>query len=352
MPVNYSIERILNIVGQGADCCGSYEGNITSIASLTKAQAGDLSFLGNAKYKKQVQVSKASVLLLPRDFEGDPSDEQLFIRLDNPSYALALICRDIENKIHPRPPAGVHPTAYVESGAIVDPSASIGAFCYVGAGAQIDADVVLENHVSIGCEARISAGSFLFAGVIVANRCLIGERNRLLQGCVIGSDGYGYAPIEGEHQRIPQIGNVKTEADVDIGANSTIDRARFGTTLIGRGTKIDNLVQVAHNVEIGRHCLLVAQCGVSGSAELGNKVILAGQSGVAGHIKISDGTLLYAKSGAMRSTEPNEKISGTHGQEANLMNRIYILQRKLPELFKRFEQLEKYVESNNQETTS
>lgn len=352
MLVNYSIERILKIVGEGADCCGSYEGKITSIASLIKGQAGDLSFLGNAKYKKQVLDSKASVLLLPRDFKGEPGAEQLFIRLDNPSYALALICRDIENQIHPRPLAGIHPTAHVESGAIVDPSASVGAFCYVGSEAKIEADVVLENHVSIGNEACIGEGSFLHAGVIVANRCVIGERNRLLQGCVIGADGFGYAPIEGDHHRIPQIGNVKTEADVDVGANSTIDRARFGTTLIGRGTKIDNLVQIAHNVEIGRHCLLVAQCGVSGSTELGDNVILAGQSGVSGHLKIADGTLLYAKSGAMRSTEPNEKISGTHGQGANLMNRIYILQRKLPELFKRFEQLEKYVESNNQETTS
>lgn len=343
--LSYSIDRILEIVGKGAVTVGTYGGEINGIASLAEGDAGDLSFLGNLKYRSQVAECGASVLLLPKDYEGQPKDAQLFILLENPSYALALICRDIENNLYSRPPAGFHPTAYVEDSAVVDPSASIGAFCYVAAGAQIGAQAVLESHVSIGREAQIGKECHLFPQVIVADRCIIGERNRLLAGCVIGADGYGYAPVEGQHQRLPQIGNVVTEADVDVGANSTIDRARFGTTRIGTGTKIDNLVQVAHNVTVGKHCLLVAQCGVSGSTVLGDRVILAGQSGVTGHVTIGDGTLLYAKSGAMRSTEANEKISGTHGQNANLMNRIYVLQRKLPELFKRFEALEKFVES-------
>lgn len=343
--VSYSIKRILEIIGKGAAITGTYDGDINGIASLSSGGAGELSFLGNSKYQSQVATSKASVLLLPKDYEGEPQDDQLFIRLEHPSYALALICRDIENKLYPRPTAGIHPTAFVEDSAEVDPSASIGAFCYIAAGAQIGAQTVLENHVSIGREARIGRECTLFPQVVVAERCIIGDRNRLLAGCVIGSDGYGYAEHEGVHQRLPQIGIVETEADVDVGANSTIDRARFGVTHIGTGTKIDNHVQVAHNVRVGKHCLLVAQCGISGSVVLGDRVILAGQSGVIGHIEIADGTLLHANSVAMRSTEPNEKISGICGQNANLMHRIYVLQRKLPELFKRFEELEKYVES-------
>jgi UDP-3-O-[3-hydroxymyristoyl] glucosamine N-acyltransferase len=347
MRLDYSIERILEIVGEATECTGGYTGSIHAIASLEDGGSGDLSFLGNSKYRSQVAESKASVLLLPKDYEGEPRESQLFIRTDNPSYVLALICRDIENTLEPHPEAGVHPTAHIENGAEVDPSASIGAFCYIAKGAKIGAETVLQNHVSIGAEAQVGRECHVFPRVVIASRCIIGDRNRLLAGCVIGSDGYGYAPVDGSHQRLPQIGNVETESDVDIGANSTIDRARFGTTRIGAGTKIDNLVQVAHNVVIGRHCLLVAQCGVSGSTELGEGVILAGQSGVTGHVKVADGTLLYAKSGLMRSSEPNEKVSGTHGQNANLMNRIYVLQRKLPELFKRFDKLEKYVESQN-----
>lgn len=345
MRLNYSIERILEIVGEGAQSTGSFSGKIHHIASLQDSEIGDLSFLGNTKYRKQVADCEASVLLLPMDYKGEPRESQLYIRLENPSYALALICRDIENSLEPRPAAGIHPTAHVEDGAEVDPSASIGAFCYIAEGARIGAGTVLENHVSIGQQAEIGCESYLFPQVVVANRCIIGQRNRLLAGCIVGSDGYGYAPVDSAHKRLPQIGNVETESDVDIGANTTIDRARFGTTYIGAGTKIDNLVQVAHNVKIGRNCLLVAQCGISGSTELGDDVIMAGQSGAAGHIKISDGTLIYAKSGLMRSTKPKEKIFGFTGDNANSMYRMHALQRKLPELFKRFDKLEKCIES-------
>ncbi len=352
MSLDYSLESILKIVGESAECVGASDRPITGIASLKEAEAGDLSFLGNSKYTNQVSECRASIILVPLDYLGSPQPKQLFLKVENPSLALALICRDIEFSLSPRPPAGIHPTACVEPDAQVDASAAVGPFCYVGAGATLGANVVLESHVSIGKDAVIGNDSHLFPQVVVAPCCIIGDRNRLLQGSIIGADGYGYEQMDGVHQRVPQIGNVVTEADVDVGANSTIDRARFGSTRIGRGTKIDNLVQVAHNVQIGKHALLVAQCGVSGSTEIGNNVILAGQSGVTGHVKIADGTLLYAKSGAMSSTKPNDKISGTHGQEAYLMNRIYVLQRKLPELFKRFELLEKYVESLKNDNNS
>jgi UDP-3-O-[3-hydroxymyristoyl] glucosamine N-acyltransferase len=345
MSVSYSIDRILEIVGGDATCVGDYTGNVDGIASLSGAQAGEISFLGNPKYLPQVQESKASVLLLPENYEGEPRDSQVFIRLEDPSYALALICRDIENSLYPRPPAGIHPTANIEAGAEVHPTATVGAFCHIAAGAQIEAQAVLENHVSVGRGARIGAESHLSPQVVVADRCIIGARNRLLSGCVIGADGFGYTTTAKGHEREPQIGNVETGQDVDVGSNTSIDRARFGTTQIGAGTKIDNLVQIAHNVRMGRDCLIVAQCGISGSTELGDNVILAGQSGVVGHLKVSDGTVLFAKSSLVNSTQANDKILGNPGISANLMSRIYVLQRKLPDLFKRFDQVEKYVES-------
>ena len=345
MAFSYSFARILEIIYSGAVCEGDFDGAITGIAALADAGSGDLSFLGNPKYRDQVEASQASVLLLPMDYQGQPRASQLYIRLENPSYALALLCRDIEMELLPKPPAGVHPTAYVEPQAQVDASASIGAFCYIGAEASIGPGVVLADHVSVGRGAQIAEETLVFPQVVISDYCQIGPRNRLLQGCVIGADGYGYTPIQCAHQRIPQIVTVVTEADVDIGANSTVDRARFGTTHIGAGTKIDNQVQVAHNVRIGKNCLLVAQVGVGGSSQLGDGVIVAGQAGIAGHLKVGDGVIITASTGVTRSVPAHAKVAGMPAESSILMNRIYSLQRKLPDLFKRFDQLEKSVES-------
>ena len=304
--------------------------------------------MGNSQYKDQVEHSKASILLLPKDHSGKPKADQLFLKVDNPSYALALLCRDIEIDLLPKPPAGIHPTAFVDPSANVHNTASVGAFCYIGPQAVIGAEVTLAEHISIGRAARVAEQTQIFSRVVVGDYCLIGSRNRLLQGCVVGSDGYGYTSVDGAHQRLPQIGTVVTGADVDIGANTTIDRARFGTTEIGDGTKIDNLVQVGHNVSIGKHCLLVAQVGVGGSTKIGNGVVVAGQAGIAGHLNIGDGVIITAAAVVVRSIEANLKVGGCPAQASLLTNRIYSLQRKLPDLFKRFDQMEKTIVSSNQ----
>lgn len=345
MSFTYSVERILEIVGSDSELAGKFTGEIVGIASLSTAVAGDLSFLGNMRYTNEVSDSNASVLLLPRNYEGTPREGQLHIRLENPSYALALLCRDIEKKLQPKVSPGVHPTAHVDKEAMISPTASVGPFCNIGAGSLIGDSVVLEAHVCIGRFVRIGDETHLFPRVVIEDYCEIGVRNRLYAGCIIGSDGYGYEFHEGAHQRVPQIGKVLTESDVDIGANTTVDRARFGSTLIGRGTKIDNQVQIGHNVKIGRNCLLVAQSGIGGSAVLEDGVVLGGQSGVAGHLKIGSGAMIAAVTGVPRSLKPNEKVRGLHAEPIALYNRISVLQRRLPDLFKRFSQLEKSVES-------
>lgn len=344
MGLAYSTQRILEILGDDCEPEGAYEGTVEGIASLAEAKAGDLSFLGNPKYRSAAADSKASVLLVPRDFDQPPGAGQLYLKLDNPSFALALICRDIESALLPKPPAGIHPSAVVEVGADVSPEASIGAFCHIAAGAKVGA-AVLESHVSVGRSARIADGAYLFPRVTVGDHCEIGLRNRISSGCVIGSDGYGYEYHEGAHQRVPQIGNVVLEADVDVGANSTIDRARFGSTRIGAGTKIDNQVQIAHNVRVGRHCLIVAQVGISGSTVLGDGVIVAGQAGIAGHLTIGSGAMIAGDSAVISDIEPKAKVRGSPAMPMMLFNRTAVLQRKLPDLFKRFDQLEKRVES-------
>ena len=348
MTYSYPLNRILEIIGANAVCEGDFSGSITGIASLSSASAGDLSFLGNPQYKDQVEHSNASILLLPRDHSGKPKANQLFLKVDNPSYALALLCRNIEIDLLPKPLAGIHPTAIVDPSANVHNTASVGAFCCIGPQAVIGPDVTLAEHISIGRAARVEEQTQIFPRVVVGDYCEIGSRNRLLQGCVIGSDGYGYTKVHGVHQRLPQIGTVVTGADVDVGANTTVDRARFGRTEIGDGTKIDNLVQIGHNVSIGRDCLLVAQVGVGGSTKIGNRVVVAGQAGIAGHLNIGDGVIITAAAVVVRSIEANLKVGGCPAQASLLTNRIYSLQRKLPDLFKRFDQLEKTIESYNQ----
>jgi UDP-3-O-[3-hydroxymyristoyl] glucosamine N-acyltransferase len=344
MKLTYTLPRLLEILGDHYHRVGSYDGAISGIASLDQARAGDLSFLGNPKYRPLVAGSQASIILVPEDYEEAPADGQLLIRIQNPSYALALVCRDIEGTLLPVPPAGIHRSAVIEAGAEVSPEASIGAFCYIGAGARIGA-AVLQSHVSIGRGASISDDSHLFPHCWVGDYCVVGRRNRLMSGCRIGSDGYGYEFIEGAHQRVPQIGNVVTEDDVDVGANTTIDRARFGSTRIGRGSKLDNQVQIAHNVKIGKHCLIVAQVGISGSTELGDGVVAAGQAGIAGHLKLGPGAMVAGGTAVLSDIEAGGKVRGYPGMPMMLFNRIAVLQRKLPDLFKRFDQLEKTVES-------
>lgn len=344
MFLNYSTTRILEILGKECQIVGAYDGSIGGIASLAEAEQGDLSFLGNPKYRSKVADSQASVILVPNDYEETPKAGQLYLKLENPSFALALICRDIEGKLLPKPSAGVHPSSVIESDADVSPEASIGAFCYIGSGAKIGASV-LESHVTVGRDAVIGEGAHLFSRVSVGDYCEIGERNRLMSGSVIGSDGYGYEYEDGTHQRVPQIGNVVTAADVDIGANSTIDRARFGSTQIGAGTKIDNQVQIAHNVRIGQHCLIVAQVGISGSTVLGDGVIVAGQAGLAGHLKIGSGAMIAGGTAVINDIDAQSKVRGYPAMPLMLFNRMAVLQRKLPDLFKRFDQLEKKVNS-------
>jgi UDP-3-O-[3-hydroxymyristoyl] glucosamine N-acyltransferase len=351
MAFAYTTQRILEIVGDDVECSGECHGEITGIASLSEAGEGDLSFLGNPKYRNEVEASGASVLLLPKDYTEAPKAGQLHIKLDNPSYALALVCRDIEMTLQPTPAPGIHPTAFVDPEAVVSPSATVGPFCYIGKGAKVGA-VVLQAHVCVGMYARIGDETQVFPRVVIGDYCEIGPRNRLLHGCVLGSDGYGYEFHNGAHQRVPQVGNVVTEADVDIGANSTIDRARFGSTVIGEGTKIDNQVQVAHNVRIGKHCLLVAQVGVSGSTELGDGVVVGGQTGIVGHLKIGSGAMVAGGAAVTRSLKPKETVRGNPAEPIMLFNRITVLQRRLPDLFKRFDKLEKSVESLAEHGTS
>lgn len=347
MQIAYSVEQLQRLSG-AEDKIGDYEGVVHGIASLREAEPGDLSFLGNKKYTPEVKESRASIIIVPRDYNGDPRPNQVYLKAPNPSLALARICAELESQLWPWPEPGIHPSAVVAEDAEIASDAHIGPNCVIESKARVGAGSWLQAMTYVGRGASIGERCWLRPRVTIYADCVLGDRVRVHSGAVIGSDGFGYESPGGIHEKVPQIGNVVIGNDVEIGANTTIDRARFSSTRIGEGAKIDNLVQIAHNVQIGAHCLIVAQAGVSGSTVLEDHVVLAGQAGVTGHLKLAAGTIVGAQGGVHFDTEAGKYYRGSPALEASLANRIHILSKRLPELFKRLEKLEETLLSNAQ----
>lgn len=334
MKISYSAEELAEIV-KPQSVRGSTSYGISGIASLAEAGAGELSFLGNKKYRSTVKDSAASVVLVPLDFDESPAEDQCYFLVENPSAALATVCARIEQSLWPRPAPGVHPTAVIGEGCQIASSATIGPLCVVESGARIGEGTHLQAQVFVGREAEVGQACWLAAGAHVASYCRLGDRVRMHGGAVVGSDGFGYEVVEGRHAKVPQVGLVEIQNDVEIGANSTLDRARFSRTVIGEGTKIDNLVQVAHNVVTGKHCILCAQVGIAGSTTLADYVVLGGQVGVTGHVTIAQGVQVGGGGGVTSSLPDPGVYSGNPAMPYHLERRIIVLQRRLPELFKK-----------------
>jgi UDP-3-O-[3-hydroxymyristoyl] glucosamine N-acyltransferase len=305
-----------------AELFGDGDLTVSSVGALEDAGPGQLSFLSNLKYKKHLDTTGASVVIVG---EGVTFEKVPLLRVKDPQYAFQQAVLLLHGpRRHPH--GGIHPAAYVDPTAEVDESTVLYPGAYVGPGAKIGRDCVLHPNV------------------VVYDRCVIGDRVVIHAGTVIGADGFGYAPHEGVHHKIPQIGIVKIEDDVEIGANTTIDRAALGVTLIGKGTKIDNLVMIAHNVQTGPHCLVVAQAGIAGSTTLGHHVVLGGQVGVAGHLEIGDGAMAGAQCGITNSVEPGQIVLGSPHVPLKDARRMFILWRELPDMVKRIKKLEAQLE--------
>lgn len=344
MKIQFSLEEIISIIG-GAEQTGNYQNAITGVASLNEAQAGDLSFLGNKKYLPEVKNCQASCLLLPEDYEGEPQADQVYLKVKNPSYALAQICAQVERSLQLKRDPGIHSTAIVDRSAKIAESVYIGPHCVIEAGAVIEGGARLDANAYIGAHVHVGRDCWLKANVSVMDYCILHDRVILHAGVVVGSDGFGYETVEGRHEKVPQVGNVVIENDVEIGANTTLDRARFKSTVIGEGTKIDNLVQIAHNVIVGKHCFIVSQAGISGSTTIGDYCVIAGQAGITGHLNLGKGTVVGAQCGLHYNTEPGSYHRGTPGNPGVLANKIDVLRKRLPDLFKRVASLEEFVES-------
>ncbi|MFI5370560.1 MAG: UDP-3-O-(3-hydroxymyristoyl)glucosamine N-acyltransferase [Candidatus Eisenbacteria bacterium] len=312
---------------------------IRGVAGIKEAGPGDITFLANSRYDAYLDETRAAAVICAPGTRPAPMP---LLVVENPYVAFQRIVRHFRPDLF-RPVPGVHPSALVSSEARLGDGVSIGAYCVVEAGAVIGERVVLMPGCYVGHAAAIGDDSFLYPRVTLREECLIGRRCILHPGVVVGSDGFGFALDAGRYHKVPQVGNVVVGDDVEIGANTTIDRATTASTRIGDGTKIDNLVQIGHNVVIGRHCIVVAQVGISGSTELEDYVTLAGQVGLAGHIKIGKGATVGAQSGVPRDVEAGTVVSGYPAIPHNMWRRLVALMPRLPQLFQRTRDLEERV---------
>lgn len=316
---------------------------IRGLAGVLDAEPGEITFVGSAQYARQLSRTRASAVVLAPEFEA----------IALPSVRVAKPERAFERLVEwfrpapARPPAGVHPSAVIAADARIGTDASIGPFVSIGAGAQIGARAILHAGVVIGDGAAIGDDSELRGNVVIGARVRIGARVLVHGNAVIGADGFGFRPGPRGLEKLEHIGTVVVGDDVEIGAGTTIDRARFGRTVIGRGTKIDNLVQIAHNVRIGEHCVIAAQTGVSGSTIVGNGCLVGGQVGTVGHVTIGDGCQIAARAGISKDTAPGSVVYGFIGGPHLERKREEAAVRQLPALLKRVRELERRARSGS-----
>ena len=310
---------------------------ISHVASLADANPGDISFFGNPKYINALRKTRATAVFLPDSFTEEIPAHGLFV--SNPATAFAEILPLFTPQPIVREP-GIHHTAIISPDAEIGEACSIGAHVVIEAGVKINARCVIEAQCFIGQQSILGEDCHLHPHVAVRERCRIGDRVILHCGVVVGADGFGYEFRDGKQQKIPQTGTVQIDDDVEIGANSAIDRARFGRTWIQRGTKIDNLVQIGHNVTIGEHCILCAQVGISGSTRIGNHVTLAGKVGLSGHIEIGDQVMIGAMSGLAKNVPPNTIMFGAPAQPIREYKENYALLKNIRKLYNRVKALE------------
>jgi UDP-3-O-[3-hydroxymyristoyl] glucosamine N-acyltransferase len=311
---------------------------VTGVAPLAAASATDVSFLTDRRYEAAARTSRAGAFVAPIGTRGLPAP---VLECRSPQHALIELLTLFFPP--PAPSPGVDATAVVAAGAIVDSSASIGTLAVVESGARVAARVRVHALAYVGRDVEIGEDSVIHPHVVLREGVRLGRRVIVHAGAVLGADGFGYAPEGGTHRKIPQVGGVLVEDDVEIGANATVDRATLGLTVICRGTKIDNLVQIAHNVQIGEDCILAAQTGIAGSSRLGRGALLGGQVGVADHITVGDGAMLAAQTGVAQDVPPGAKLAGTWGRPLLQARRIWVTQAELPEMVTRMKKLERRV---------
>jgi UDP-3-O-[3-hydroxymyristoyl] glucosamine N-acyltransferase len=331
---------------------GNPEAAVSAFGKIEEAQQGQLSFLANPKYEEFLYSTKASVIIINQSLELKQPVSATLIRVSDAYTAFATLLSWYQNMMNQQL-TGIQQPVYMAKTAEYGEKVFIGAFSYLGEHVKIGNNSKVYPNVYLGDHVRIGENCILHPGVKIYHDCVIGNNVVIHAGTIIGSDGFGFAPqADGSFKKVPQIGNVVIEDFVEIGANSTIDRATIGSTLIKAGAKLDNLIQIAHNVEIGNSTVIAAQAGVSGSTKIGKGVMIGGQAGIVGHIQIGDGAKINAQSGVSKSLDPGKAVTGSPAYDYTAALRSQAASRKLPDLEKRVKELEALVRQLMAEKTS
>lgn len=328
---------------------GKVEGDATvsvsNFGKIEEAKTGELAFLSNSKYEEYLYKTQASIILLSESVQLKKSITSTIIRVEDAYAAFALLLSKYQEVVAQQL-VGIQQPAYISTNAMLGNNCFVAAFAYIDDNVKIGNNVKIYSGVVINNNVTIGNNCILYPGVKIYHDCIIGNNVIIQAGTVVGSDGFGFAPLaDGTYTKIPQMGNVIIEDDVEIGANTTIDRATMGSTIIRKGTKLDNLVQIAHNAEIGSNTVIAAQAGISGSTKLGNNMMVGGQVGFAGHISVADGTKINGQSGITKSIKtPNTFVNGTPAFDYTSSLRSQVVMKNLPTLEKRIQELEKLVQ--------
>lgn len=340
--MEFTAQQIAAIVHGKVD--GNPAVSVHSFGKIEEAEQGQLAFLANPKYEEFLYLTKASIILINESLELKEPLAATLIRVPDAYSAFATLLQAYE-KLKASQMVGIQDPCFVSKSAKLGDQVYIGAFSYVGDNVKIGNNVKIYPNCFIGNNVVIGNDCVLHPGVKVYHDCLLSNRITIHSGTVVGGDGFGFAPQnDGTYKKIPQIGNVIIEDDVEIGSNSSIDRATMGSTIIHAGAKLDNLIQIAHNVEIGNHTVIAAQSGVSGSTKIGNKALIGGQVGIVGHITIADGTRINAQSGVSKSIkQPNSVVTGSPAYDYTSTLRSQAVFRTLPEMEKRIAELEQLI---------
>jgi UDP-3-O-[3-hydroxymyristoyl] glucosamine N-acyltransferase len=331
--------KLSEIAGHlGCELIGDGGLSITGLKSIESAKQGELTFAAESKYIHRVNESEASAIIVTEELSKELSGKNLLVS-KNPYFSFTKLL-NIFYKQDVKPP-GIDKNVVIAHNVLMSESASIYPNVFIDEGAVIKDNVVIYPGCFIGKNVTIGRNTVIYPNVVVREDCSIGDNVIIHAGSIIGSDGFGYVLNEGEQVKIPQVGRVVIEDNVEIGANVTIDKAALGETVIGEGTKIDNLVMIAHNVKIGRHCVIIGQAGIAGSTKLGDAVTMAAQSGTVGHIKIGNGVVVAARGGVTHHLKDGERVAGFPAVDAGKWRKAMVLTGKLPELRKKVMELEK-----------
>jgi len=346
--MNFTASQIALLINGKIE--GDANAAVNSFGKIEEAQRGQLAFLANPKYEDHLYSTQASVIIINENLELKQNIGSTLIRVPDAYTAFATLLSKYQEMMTQQM-NGIQQPSYIAETASYGENVFIGAFAYLGENVKIGNKTKIFPGVFLGDDVKIGNGTIIHPGVKIYKDCMIGDRVTIHAGAVIGSDGFGFAPQpDGSFKKVPQIGNVVIENDVEIGANTTIDRATIGSTIIKAGAKLDNLIQVAHNVEIGNSTVIAALAGISGSTKIGKNVMIGGQAGIVGHIQIADGTKINAQSGVAKSIKTaNTAVTGSPAYDYTQSLRSQILSRNLPDLEKRIKNLEQLVEQLKKE---